>query len=90
MRTLDYKTVKVDIHSKKTWEDIKVPEALIKNLTKEPLLYSKPSIIQSFAIPQIMGNKNQNFIFQSMNGSGKTAAFCVPAIMSVDITSDET
>jgi hypothetical protein len=45
MRTLEHKKIKKDLHSKKSWEDIKVPEALIANLTKPPLMYTKPSLI---------------------------------------------
>jgi len=31
-----------------------------------------------------MADKTQNFAFQAMNGSGKTGAFVVPALMRVD------
>lgn len=55
-------------------------------LTDYPLGYEKPSIIQANAIPLIMGNRGENFIFQSKNGSGKTGAFVVPAVMTVDPT----
>ena len=43
-----------------------------------------PSLIQAKAIPEIMNNRKQNFIFQAMNGSGKTGAYAVPAIMVID------
>lgn len=46
--------------------------------------FYKPSIIQSFAIPKILSEPTTNFMFQSLNGSGKTAAFAIPAIMKVD------
>lgn len=32
---------------------------------------------------------NKNFIFQSSNGSGKTCAFVIPAVMRVDVTVNE-
>lgn len=86
MKTLQFKKVEKDLHSKKQWEDLKVPECLIKNLTSTPLVYARPSIIQTAAIPKIHEMPGSNFVFQSMNGSGKTGAFCVPAIMRVDPT----
>ena len=43
-----------------------------------------PSLIQAKAIPEIYNNKEENFIFQAMNGSGKTGAYAIPAIMAVD------
>jgi superfamily II DNA/RNA helicase len=50
----------------------------------------KPSIIQAAAIPKINGNKQENFLFQAINGSGKTLAFSIPAIMRVDPTINAT
>jgi superfamily II DNA/RNA helicase len=49
-------------------------------------MYKKPSIIQTKTIQAIMekGEIRHNFIFQSSNGSGKTGAFVIPAIMSID------
>ena len=44
----------------------------------------KPSIIQAHAIPKILGEPSKNFLFQALNGSGKTLSFGVPAIMRVD------
>ena len=43
----------------------------------------KPSRIQASAIPKIM-EKKDNFLFQATNGSGKTLAFGIPSIMTVD------
>ena len=45
--------------------------------------YSMPSKIQAHAIPIIRENPNENYLFQSGNGSGKTGAFGIPAILSV-------
>ena len=53
-------------------------------------MYSKPSIIQNFAIPKIIEDRESNFVFQSMNGSGKSGAFVIPAIMTVDPSLNET
>jgi superfamily II DNA/RNA helicase len=49
-------------------------------------MHEKPSIIQAQSIPLIVEKRDQNFIFQSKNGSGKTGAFAVPAVMTVDPT----
>ena len=43
-----------------------------------------PSLIQAKAIPEIIKNRDQNFIFKAMNGSGKTGAYAIPAIMVMD------
>ena len=32
-----------------------------------------------------MNNRDKNFAFQAMNGSGKTGAFVIPSLMNVDI-----
>jgi len=45
MRTLECKKLEKDMHSKKQWDDLKVPPNLIKNLTAVPLVYARPSII---------------------------------------------
>ena len=36
-----------------------------------------------------MKEEKENFVFQSMNGSGKTGAFGIPAVMSVDVSNKE-
>ena len=74
----------LDIQSKISWEELKVPEEIIDNLVDEPLMYVKPSIIQTMAIPRLIADTTNNFVFQSMNGSGKTGAFSIPAIMRID------
>jgi len=43
-----------------------------------------PSLIQAKAIPEIIKKRGENFIFQAMNGSGKTGAYAIPAIMVID------
>jgi len=87
MKAVEGKNFVKDLQSKKyNWKDFGAPEWLISNLTGMPLMYEKPSIIQAQSIPLIVGNRNQNFIFQSKNGSGKTGAFAVPAVMTVDPT----
>ena len=48
-----------------------------------------PSLIQAKAIPEIINNRGENFIFQAMNGSGKTGAYAIPAIMIIDRSVNE-
>jgi ATP-dependent RNA helicase DeaD len=87
MKAVEGKNFIKDLQSKKhTWKDLGVPDWLIPNLTDHPLMYEKPSIIQAQSIPLIVKEREQNFIFQSKNGSGKTGAFSVPAVMTVDPT----
>jgi len=57
--------------------------AEIKDVLDEMKMH-KPSIIQAKAIPMIMGDTSKNFLFQALNGSGKTLSFGVPAIMRVN------
>jgi superfamily II DNA/RNA helicase len=69
----------------KSWEDLEVPKWLIEKLVNPPVMFKKPSIIQEKTIEAIMDKEEKrNFIFQSSNGSGKTGAFVIPAIMTVD------
>ena len=87
MKAVEGKNFLKDLQSKKfNWKDFGTPDWLITNLTGMPLMYEKPSIIQAQSIPLILLYRDQNFIFQSRNGSGKTEAFAVPAVMTVDST----
>ena len=82
MRNIENKNTVVNLESKKaTWQTLDVPQPIIDGLGK--LAYYKPSIIQAQSIPHVM-KKNNNFAFQAMNGSGKTGAFVIPALMKVD------
>jgi superfamily II DNA/RNA helicase len=75
----------VDLQSKKKkWTDLKIPEAIQKNL--ESLKMLAPSIIQSQSVPLITENPANNYMFQAINGSGKTLSFGLPALMRVDAT----
>ena len=44
--------------------------------------YHEPTEVQSQVIPAALAGKN--LIVQSNTGSGKTAAFCIPALNSID------
>ncbi|CDW74580.1 atp-dependent rna helicase ddx19b [Stylonychia lemnae] len=90
MRSLQFKKIVQDLHSKRSWKEIisNDEEKKIKD-GLHTLSYTKPSIIQAAAIPKIRASPNENFLFQSGNGSGKTGAFCVPAIFAVDPSSTD-
>jgi hypothetical protein len=54
-----------DLQSKKSWKDLDVPQWLIDKLVNPPIMFRKPSIIQTTTIPAIMekGEIRNNFIF---------------------------
>ena len=54
MMTIKGKNIVKNLLAKKNWEDLDVPDDIIKNLVKLPLKYSKPSSIQAKAIPEII------------------------------------
>lgn len=85
MRQLDFKKTVIDFESKKaTWDTLGVPLEIINGLAL--LAYKRPSIIQSVSIPRVLGEPNTNFMFQAINGSGKTGSYAVPSLMKVDKT----
>jgi len=77
-------TVKDLQSKKKTWDDLKIPEKLKHHLFVMKM--DKPSIIQATAIPKILERPNENFLFQALNGSGKTLSFGIPSILAADPT----
>jgi ATP-dependent RNA helicase DeaD len=82
------KNIVQDLQSKKaTWESLEVPKDIQTGLAV--LDYHKPSIIQAVSLPHIMGEPDKNFLFQAINGSGKTGAFGVPSLMKVDTSVDK-
>lgn len=83
MRQLDFKKTTVNLESKRaTWESLGVPREIEDGLLT--MAFAKPSIIQAVSIPQVMAERESNFLFQAINGSGKTGAFAVPSLMIVD------
>ena len=91
MRQLGTKNIITDLQSnRKKWddEDMAVPQPIRYSL--EDLKMDKPSIIQAAAIPKINASPGENFLFQAINGSGKTLSFAIPAIMRVDPSIDAT
>jgi superfamily II DNA/RNA helicase len=59
-----------------------VPEKIKQSLQELSML--APSIIQAQAVPLINENSSTNYMFQAINGSGKTLSFGLPALMTVD------
>ena len=68
--------------TKMDWDSLNVPKEIQSGLLT--MSYNRPSIIQAFSLQKILGNQKSTFAFQSINGSGKTGAFVVPCLMSVD------
>ncbi|NJK91172.1 MAG: DEAD/DEAH box helicase [Blastochloris sp.] len=64
----------------KTFADLGISPELLQAVGK--LGYEQPSPIQADAIPMILSG--ENMIGQSQTGSGKTAAFAIPAIEKAD------
>ena len=60
----------------KLFSELGLSEALLKAVDK--LGFEKPAPIQAAAIPVLMAGKD--VVGQSQTGSGKTAAFAIPAI----------
>jgi len=78
----------VNLDSKKqTWEGMNIPEGMINNLMQ--LSFTKPSIIQGLSIPKVLDTNTDNFVFQALNGSGKTGAFGIPSLIKVDTKCDK-
>ena len=87
MRELSFKNVVTNLEStKKGWNDLNVPKEIQEVLFDMKML--KPSIIQATAVPNIMNEPTTNFVFQAINGSGKTLSFGIPSIMKVDTKID--
>ena len=73
-----------DIHfsEAKTWDTLGVKETIQKGLFEMDFL--TPSKIQATTFPIIMKDPRLNVIAQAKNGSGKTGAFGLGAISSID------
>jgi len=67
----------------KSWDDenLAVPEDIKNNLT-DILKFEKPSKIQAYTIPMILGG--DNLIALAPTGCGKTGAYGVSSAMRVD------
>ena len=65
-----------------TWESLGVKENIIKGLLDMKFL--QPSRIQATTFPLILKEPRNNIIAQAKNGSGKTGAFGLGTISSID------
>lgn len=72
-----------NLFSAVTFEDLGLPDSLLKGVYA--LKFSKPSKIQSVALPMILANPPENLIGQAQSGSGKTATFALGMLYRVDI-----
>ncbi|MFN4307515.1 DEAD/DEAH box helicase [Sulfurihydrogenibium azorense] len=66
--------------SNKTFKDLGISQETLKSL--EDLGYSKPTEIQEKAIPAVLSGKD--LVAQAQTGTGKTAAFGIPIVESVN------
>ena len=63
-----------------TWEDLQLKENTIKGILQKG--WTSPSPVQEEAIPLI--KEGHHVIARSKNGTGKTAAFLIPTIDSIN------
>lgn len=70
------------LSSEKTWDDLGIKPEIKKGLLAMDFI--SPSKIQSTTFPLIMKEPRLNLVAQAKNGSGKTAAFGLGVISSVD------
>lgn len=69
------------------WEELGIKEPIIKGLYE--MGFTKPSKIQSVSCSLINKYTEKHLAAQSLNGSGKTGAFCVPLINRIDESLNE-
>ena len=62
------------------FQDLGISEEVIRALTK--LHYQKPLPIQEMTIPHLLAK--EDVVIRSQTGSGKSAAFLIPAIQTID------
>ena len=70
----------VDTSTTPSFEDMGLPTSILKTLTE--LGYEKPSPIQAASIPTLM--KGVDLLGQAQTGTGKTAAFALPLLATLD------
>ncbi|KAH7011565.1 ATP-dependent RNA helicase DBP5 [Ilyonectria destructans] len=74
-------------HSATTWQDLNLPEPILKGLLA--LNFLKPSKVQGKSLPLILSNPPRNMLAQSQSGTGKTAAFVTAILSRVDFTNPD-
>lgn len=78
-------TIEPDV-SKITWDDFGLKTDLLRGIFS--FGYEKPSDIQKKAIPHIL--KGKDIIGQAQSGTGKTGAFTISALQTIDTSKDFT
>ncbi len=87
MSELAYESVKEEPDlSKITWDDFGLNPKLLRGIYS--CGFEVPSDIQKKAIPHVL--KQKDVIGQAQSGTGKTGAFTISAIQSVDLSKDTT
>ncbi|WP_420550994.1 DEAD/DEAH box helicase [Litorivicinus lipolyticus] len=69
-----------------TFADLALPTAILENLTR--IGYEKPSAIQAASIPLLLAG--EDLLGTAQTGTGKTAAFALPALALIDPNSSDT
>lgn len=69
-----------------TFADLGLPDQILSNLTK--IGYEQPSAIQAASIPLLL--QGHDILGTAQTGTGKTAAFALPALAKVDPNSSDT
>ena len=74
------------LSTEKTWDELGVKDSIKKGLIEMDFI--SPSKIQSTTFPLIMKEPRTNIVAQAKNGSGKTGAFGLGVISSIDENSN--
>ncbi|KPM44724.1 ATP-dependent RNA helicase DBP5 [Neonectria ditissima] len=74
-------------HSATTWQDLGLPEPILKGLLA--LNFLKPSKVQGKSLPLILSDPPRNMLAQSQSGTGKTAAFVTALLSRVDFNNPD-
>ncbi|KDO23815.1 hypothetical protein SPRG_11246 [Saprolegnia parasitica CBS 223.65] len=76
-----------NLYSAVTFEELNLPENLLKGVYA--MKFTKPSKIQSVALPMILSNPPENLIGQAQSGSGKTATFVLGMLYRASIDANQ-
>ncbi|UYV67476.1 ACADS [Cordylochernes scorpioides] len=72
---------KSPLYSEKSFEELKVPEPLIRAISH--MGFYRPSRIQSISLSALLARPPSNLIAQAHSGTGKTAAFLLVCLIKV-------
>ena len=71
----------------KTFEELGVSADIVRAISE--LGFEHPMPVQQEVIPYLLGNRN-DIIALAQTGTGKTAAFGIPLIQRIDVSSTQT